>query len=153
MQEKLSSILSSYKGRKEELIPMLQQVQEEFGYLPEETMLAIARFAGVPESKVYAIATFYTQFRFTPIGETHVMVCCGTACYVRGAQKVLEMVSEHLGISQGQATEDMSYSLESVACIGACGLAPCIMVNRKVHAKITLERISELLPKPEASKA
>ena len=153
MQEQLSSILSSYEGKREELIPMLQQVQDEFGYLPEETMLAIARFARVPESKVYAIATFYTQFRFTPIGRNHVMVCCGTACYVRGAQQVLEMVTEHLGITEGQASQDMEYSLESVACIGACGLAPCIMVNKKVHAKMTLERINELLPKGEASEA
>jgi len=150
MEERLSSILSSYEGKKEELIPILQQVQEQFGYLSEESMLEIARFTNIPESHVYAVATFYAQFRFTPIGRKHVTVCRGTACYVRGASRILDAIEKHLGIKQGQTTEDMEYSLETVACIGACGLSPCIMINKRVEARMTPKRVMELLEKKEA---
>lgn len=149
MEEHLSSIFSSYEGKREEIIPILQQVQEEFGYLSEDAMLAIAQFTRVPESHVYAIATFYAQFRFTPIGKRHIMVCRGTACHVRGAPRILQTVEEHLGIKEGETTPDREYSLETVACIGACGLSPCIMVNKKVEAKLTPKKVTELLSKPE----
>ncbi len=153
MQERLCSILSSYEGKKEELIPILQRVQQEFGYLPEQAMLDIAKFVNVTESHVYAVATFYAQFRFTPIGKKHIMVCRGTACYVRGASRILETIEQHLGIKDGETTEDMEYSLETVACIGACGLSPCIMIDKKVKAKLTPKSVRELLPRPEAKKA
>ena len=150
MEERLTSILSSYEGKKEELIPILQQVQKEFGYLPEQTMLEIAQFTDVPESHVYGVATFYAQFRFTPIGRKHITVCRGTACYVRGASRISAAIEKHLGIKEGQTTEDMEYSLETVACIGACGLSPCIMINKRVEAKMTPKRVMELLAKKEA---
>jgi NADH-quinone oxidoreductase subunit E len=143
--ECLDSIFSSYKGSREELIPLLQEVQQKFGYLPDNAMLAIARFARVPESAVYAVATFYAQFRFTPIGKTHVMVCRGTACHVRGAPRILEAIEKQLGIKEGEATPDLEYSLETVACIGACGLSPCITVNKQVESKATPKKVTELL--------
>ncbi len=144
MKERLNSILSSYEGKREELIPILQQVQKEYGYLPEQTMLEIAQFTGVPESHVYGVATFYAQFRFTPIGRKHVTVCRGTACYVRGASRILEAIEKHLGIKEGQNTEDMEYSLETVACIGACGLAPNIVINKQTYGHLTINKISEI---------
>ena len=144
MEEPLNTIFSSFKGKKDELIPILQQVQENFGYLPGEAMLEIAKFTGVPESRIYAVATFYAQFRFTPIGRNHVIVCRGTACHVRGAPRILEEIEKTLGITDGETTEDMEYSLETVACIGACGLSPCIMINRKVNAKMTPKKVAEL---------
>ena len=153
MEKRLNSILSSYEGKREELIPILQQVQKDFGYLPEQTMLEIAQFTGVPESYVYGVATFYAQFRFTPIGRKHVTVCRRTACYVRGASRILEAMEKHLGIKEGQTTEDMEYSLETVACIGACGLSPCIMINKRVEAKMTPKRVMELLAKKGAKQA
>jgi len=140
----LSAIFSSYEGRRDELIPILQDVQAELGYLPEEAMVAIAEFTGVPESRVYGVATFYKQFRFTPIGRHHVMVCRGTACHVRGGARILEEVEKRLGIKEGETTPDLEYSLETVACIGACGLSPCIMVNKEVKAKMTPKKIAEL---------
>jgi len=152
MEKRLGSIFSSYEGKREEIIPILQQVQEEFGYLSEDAMLAIARFTGVPESHVYAIATFYAQFRFTPIGRKHIMVCRGTACHVRGAPRILQTIEKHLGIKEGETTEDREYSLETVACIGACGLSPCIMINKKVETKLTPKKVTELLSKPEVEK-
>ncbi len=145
--ECLDSIFSSYKGKREELIPLLQQVQEKFGYLPDNAMLAIARFARVPESAVYAVATFYAQFRFTPIGKNHVMVCRGTACHVRGAPRILEAIEKQLGIKEGEATPDLEYSLETVACIGACSLSPCIMTNKKVQAKMTPKKVAQVFGK------
>jgi NADH-quinone oxidoreductase subunit E len=147
MDQQLDAVFSSFEGRSDELIPILQGVQTELGYLPEEAMLRIARFAGVPESQVYAVATFYAQFRFTPIGKTHVMVCRGTSCHVRGAPRILDEIEKQLGIKEGQTTPDLEYSLETVACIGACGLSPCIMRNNKVEAKLTQQKVAKLFRK------
>jgi len=144
MNKQLNKIFSSYKGKKEELIPILQHVQSEFGYLPEKAMLEVAKFTRVPESRVYAVATFYAQFRFSPIGKKHIMVCRGTACYVKGAPRVLEEIEKCLSIKEGETTADMEYSLETVACIGACGLSPCIMINKEVYAKLTPKKIAAL---------
>ena len=145
MEERLERIFSSYDGKEEELIPILQQVQEEFSYLPEQAMLEITRFTGVPESRVHSVATFYTQFRFTPIGRNHVMVCRGTACYVRGAPRMLEELENQLGVKEGETTPDMEFSLETVACIGACGLAPNMVINKNTYGHLTTERISKIL--------
>ena len=143
----LEAIFSSFQGSGEELIPILQRVQGELGYLPDDAMLGIARFTRVPESRVYAVATFYAQFRFTPIGRKHVMVCRGTACHVQGAPRILQAVEEQLGIKEGETTPDLEYSLETVACIGACGLSPCIMTNNKVEAKLTPKKVARLFAK------
>jgi len=147
MEEWLKSILASFKGKREELIPILQKVQEEYGYLSETAMMEIADFINIPESQVYAVATFYAQFRFTPIGKKHITICRGTACHVRGAQRIQQALEKHLGITEGETTKDGEYSLESVACIGACGLSPCIMINKKVEAQMTPKRVVELLEK------
>jgi NADH-quinone oxidoreductase subunit E len=143
--DRLAAVFSSFQGKQDELIPVLQKVQEEVGYLPEEAMQQIARFTGAPESAVYAVATFYAQFRFTPIGRNHIMVCRGTACHVRGAPRILEKLQRQLGIAEGETTEDGEFSLETVACIGACGLSPCITINKQVEAKMTPKRVTELL--------
>jgi len=147
MKDRLEDIFSSFKGKAEELIPILQGVQAEFGYLPERAMAETARFAGVPQSRVYAVATFYAQFRFTPIGKNHVMVCRGTACHVRGGPRILAEIEKHLGIKEGETSEDLEYSLETVACIGACGLAPCLMINQKVEAGLTPKKVEKLFGK------
>lgn len=147
MDEGLNSILSSFEGRRDELIPILQKVQEQFGYLSEDNMIEVARFTGVPESRAYAVATFYAQFRFTPTGKTNVTVCRGTACYVKGAKRILEEAEKRLGITEGQTTDDLEYSLETVACIGCCGLSPCIMINKKVEANMTPAKVTKLLAK------
>ena len=147
MEARLNTILSSYKGNQSELIPILQQVQKEFGYLPEQEMLDIAKFTRVPESRVYAVASFYAQFRFTPVGRNRVSVCRGTACHVRGAQRVLDEVERQLHVEEGGTTEDMEYTLETVACIGCCALAPCMVVNDKVESKVTTKKVKSLFQK------
>ena len=145
MAESLDQVLSAYEGKENELIPVLQAAQATFGYLPEQVMLEIAEFIGVPESRVYSVATFYTQFRFTPIGRHHVMVCRGTACHVRGAPRILAEVEKHLGIKEGETTPDMEYSLETVACIGVCALAPNMMVGNRVHGRMNPKMVGQLL--------
>ena len=147
MKERLAAVLSSFERKEDELIPILQKVQQELGYLPEEAMREVAKFTRVPESRVYAVATFYAQFRFTPIGKQHVMVCRGTSCHVRGAPRILEAIEKRLGIREGETTEDLEYSLETVACIGACGLSPCIMTNNRVEAKMTPRKVVEYFAK------
>ena len=147
MDERLSAILSCYEGRKEEIIPILQKVQGEFGFLPEQEMFDVASFTRVPECQVYGVATFYAQFRFTPIGKNQIMVCRGTACHVRGAQRILEELENQLGIRDGETTPDMEHSLETVACIGACSLAPCVMINKNVEAKMTPKKVDKLYGK------
>lgn len=144
MEERLSAILAPYKGRKDKLIPILQQVQGEYGYVPEEAMAAIAKVTGLPESRVYAVASFYAQFRFTPMGKHTVMVCRGTACHVQGAKRILEETERQLGINEGETTEDLEYTLETVACIGCCALAPCVMIDDAVEAKLTPKKVTEL---------
>jgi len=145
MKESLETVFSSYKGEEGELIPILQQVQEKLGYLPEEAMLEVAKFIGVPESRVYSVATFYTLFRFTPIGKNHIMMCRGTACHVRGAPRMLEEVEKRLGIKEGETTPDMLFSLETVACIGACGLAPNMMINKDTYGRLTAKKVADIL--------
>jgi NADH-quinone oxidoreductase subunit E len=149
MEKKLKAIFSSYKGKRDELIPLLQHVQKKFGYIPEQSMIEVAKFTGAPESRVYAVATFYAQFRFSPVGKNHIMVCRGTACHVRGAPRVLEEIERVLGIKEGETTPDMEYSLETVACIGACGLSPCIMINKRVVADLTPDKITEMFGKKD----
>jgi len=146
---RLEAIFTKFNGSKDEIIPLLQSVQNEYGYLPEDTMLEIARFIKVPESRIYGVATFYAQFRFTPMGENRIMVCRGTACHVKGAPKILEEIERELGIKEGKTTPDGKYSLETVACIGCCSLAPCIMINKKVEAKLTPKKVAKLFKKGE----
>ena len=147
MEERLSTIFSSYEKGGDNLIPILQDVQEEFGYLPEYAMRGIAKAIGVPESRVYAVATFYTQFRFTPMGKNIVTVCRGTACHVRGGKRILEEVEQRLGVKEGETTQDLEYTLETAACIGCCALAPCVMINDDVEAKLTPKKVAELFAK------
>lgn len=148
----MDGVLASFDGHRGELIPLLQRVQEEFGYLSEEAMAAVARHTRVPEGSVYGIATFYAQFHFKPIGRRRVMVCRGTACHVRGAPRILEAFEQQLGIKQGETTPGGEHSLETVACIGACSLAPCVMTNKKVEAKLTPRKIARLLGRDKEKK-
>ncbi len=147
MDPRLESIFAKFNGNQDEIIPLLQSVQNEYGYLPEESMLEIARFTKMPESRVYGVATFYAQFRFTPMGENRIMVCRGTACHVKGVTKILEEIERVLKIKEGETTPDGKYSLETVACIGCCSLAPCVMINKKVEAKLTPKKVAKLFKK------
>ncbi len=143
--ERLRTVLSAHEAKKHQLIPILQSVQNKFGYLPEESLEGVARHTRVSEAHVYGVASFYAQFRFTPIGRRVVMVCRGTACYVKGALNILEEIETQLGIKEDETTPDMEYTLETVACIGCCALAPCMMINTDVHGRLTRPTVGKLL--------
>lgn len=145
VKEKLKEILSPYSGKKDELIPILQEAQEQFGYLPPEVMLEIAKFLRLPESTVFGVSTFYAQFKFSPTGRKKVRLCRGTACYVRGAPRILEEVEKYLGIKPGETTEDLEYSLETIACFGSCALAPVMVVDDNVYGRMTPKKVAQIL--------
>jgi len=145
--ERLDDILSQYHGEEGELIPILQKVQGEFGYVPEPAIKGIAEFLNLPEVTVFGVVTFYAQFKLVPIGRNVIRVCRGTACHVRGGARILREMEEKLGIKSGETTPDLEYTLETVACIGACALSPAVVVNDKVHAKMTAEKVKEILGK------
>jgi NADH-quinone oxidoreductase subunit E len=115
--------------------------------LSEEDIITVSKFTGISVSKIYGVATFYTQFRFTPIGKKHIMVCKGTACHVKGASQIIEGIERHLGIKEGEITFDMEYSLESVGCLGCCALAPCAMLNEDVQSNLSLKNIKKIFSK------
>ena len=141
----VADILALYKGEQSELIPILQRVQGELGYLPEPAMRQVAGFVGVPDSKVFGIATFYAQFKLVPTGRKIIRVCRGTACHVRGSTRLLNEMEKELGIGPGETTPDLEYTLETVACFGSCALAPIVVVDDKVHGRMTVPRVRKLV--------
>ena len=145
IREQLSDIFSQYDKERDNLIPLLQKVQETFGYLPEESMEAIANFLKLSNSTVYAVSTFYAQFKFTPTGKRTVKVCRGTACHVRGGTQVLREVEKRLGIKSGETTEDLEYTLEMIACFGSCALAPVMVIDNTVYGRMTTTKVGPTL--------
>lgn len=145
--EKLMAAIEKYKGTKGALIPVLHEAQEIYGYLPIEVQKTIAEGINVPLSEIYGVVTFYTQFVTQPKGEYRFAVCLGTACYVKGANLVLEKLEEELGISVGDCTDDLRFSLEGCRCIGACGLAPVITINEDVYGRLSPNDVPDILAK------
>jgi NADH-quinone oxidoreductase subunit E len=143
-EELLEDILASFKGERSELVPILQEMQENLGYLPEKVMLDIAQFIGVPESHVYSVASFYAQFRTMPLGRKRVAVCRGTACHIRGAPQILNTIEQTIGLKEGETSEDLEYTLETVACIGCCALAPCVRINKEVSGEMNPKKAEKI---------
>jgi NADH-quinone oxidoreductase E subunit len=142
----IEPIVSKYPpGRRDALIPLLQDVQDAHGYLSRDAVIRIGRHLRLPASKVYGVATFYNQFRFQPLGRFHVQVCRGTACHVKGSLQTLLAIQRTLSIKPGQTSRDGLFSLEVVACLGACGLAPVMAVNGEFHAGATSDRVGRIL--------
>ncbi len=137
--------LASYGGGRRDLIPLLQEVQKRLSYLPKEAMLGIAHFLEIPEIEVYGVATFYNQFRLAPLGKHHVRVCMGTACHLAGGRLVSEALERQLDIKVGETTQNKEFSLERVACVGCCMLAPVVLMGNDVHPKMTPFKAEEAL--------
>jgi NADH-quinone oxidoreductase E subunit len=139
-------VLQRYpNAARDALIPILQAVQQEHGYLSRDAVYRIGKHLRLPASKIYGVATFYNQFRFQPQGENHVQVCRGTACHVKGSAAILEAIKRELKIDAGQTSRDGKFSLEVVACIGACGLAPVICVNGEFHAGVSTKSVAKII--------
>jgi NADH-quinone oxidoreductase subunit E len=145
LNQELAEILTKSKKDRRHLISLLQQVQHKLGYISKEAMLAIADFLEIPESTVYGIATFYNLFRFTPLGKHPVKVCMGTACHLAGGRLVLEAMSRELDIQVGGITPDQEFSLDRVACVGCCALAPVVVVSDSVYPRMTPPKVEEVL--------
>jgi NADH-quinone oxidoreductase subunit E len=145
LETRLNKILSVFEGKQGALIAILQRVQEEFGYLPEEALKQIATFLTLPRSQVFSVATFYAHFYLKRRGDHIVKICQGTACHVRGASDILETAQHCLGIKTGETTPDYSYSLERVACLGSCALAPIMVVDDTVHPQVTMSKVGDIL--------
>lgn len=146
MSKDLKKVIEHYpKGRREFLIPLLQDVQEHEGYISKESIKLIAKHLDLPSSKIYGVATFYNQFKFNAPGKYHIQVCRGTACHVKGSSNILDALCRELKIAPNQTTRDGLFSVEVVACIGACGLAPVISVNGEFYGHIDTKKIKKLI--------
>ena len=146
-KEQLDHILSQFSKDRDNLIPILQEVQQKFGYLPEEAMQEIADFLRLSNSTVYSVSTFYTHFRLTPPGKNTVKVCLGPACHLRGSAVICDEVEKWLGIKPRETTGDLKYSFETTACSGACALAPVVEINDKVYSQVTGAKVRRVLAK------
>ena len=135
----------AHRGRPEDLIPMLQECQRELGYLPEWALLEISRRTGLGSAKVFGVATFYAQFRLHPIGDHIIRVCRGTACHVRGSNRILKEIESRLKVAPGETTPDRRFTLETVACFGSCALAPVLVVNDAVHGRMNPSKAMGIL--------
>ena len=142
---KVDAILERFAGVKGALIPVLQEAQNAYGFLPKDVIGRIAETLKVPVSQVYGVVTFYAQFHLNPRGRNIIRVCQGTACHVRGAKNVLKALEDELHVAPGQTTADERFTLETVACLGACGLAPVMMVNDDTHGRLTPESVCKIL--------
>jgi NADH-quinone oxidoreductase subunit E len=149
MTRELQDVLGGFAQDRDNLIPILQAVQGEYGYLTPETMEGIADYLSISESSLYGVATFYTQFKFSKPGDHNVRVCLGTACHVRGGSRIMDEVSRHLGIQAGETTEDYKFSLERVACFGSCALSPVVVVDKKVYGRMNPKKIKNILKEYE----
>jgi NADH-quinone oxidoreductase subunit E len=141
----ITEILGHYKKQKRNLIPILQEVQTRLGYLPKEALQEIADLLEMEAVEVWGVATFYNQFRFVPLGKYHTMVCMGTACHLAGGRLILDALERELGIKVGETGKDGNFSLERVACIGCCMLAPVVVIKDKIHPKMTPFKVEEAL--------
>ena len=147
--KKLDEVIAAANGDKSRLMAVMQDAQGIYGYLPYEVQCKIAEGLDVPVEKVYGVATFYAQFALSPKGKYNISVCLGTACYVKGAQQVLDKICEILGVEAGECSEDGKFSIEACRCIGACGLAPVMTVNDDVYGRLTADMVPGILAKYE----
>lgn len=143
----LQEIIQKYKDTRGALIPVLHEAQDVYGYLPLRVQKIISEGLNVPLTEIYGVVTFYTQFSLKPKGKYKIQVCLGTACYVKGSGKILEKLKERLGINVGECTEDGKFSLDACRCVGACGLAPVMMINEEVYGRLTVDKIDEIIDK------
>ena len=145
IESQVTEILDTYTDKKSELVPILLAIQEKLGYLPQEALSQVAKFLDVPESTVFAVSTFYPQFKLVPTGRTVVRVCRGNACHARGGKRVLREVEKKLGIGPGESTEDLEYALESVPCLGLCSISPVVVVGKDTHGHMKPKKMAEVL--------
>ena len=149
MDEKLSNemkeLLKNYSQDKSNLIQILNEVQEKYGYIPKQSQIEISNYLSIPMAEIYGVITFYSRFTLEPKGKYNISVCLGTACFVKGSQALLDRLKERLKIDGGQTTPDGKFSIDATRCVGACGLAPVFTINNEVYGKATVKKLDEVL--------
>lgn len=143
--EFLKKLHDTYKPEKDNLIQMLNEVQEHYGYIPKEAQKFLSEFLSIPLAEIYGVVTFYSRFTLEPKGKYSISVCLGTACFVKGSQKIMDRLTQRLGIGPGETTKDGKFSIDQTRCVGACGLAPVFTVNGEVYGKATVKKLDEVL--------
>jgi iron-hydrogenase subunit gamma len=144
---KVEEILKKYEYKKEMLIKILLEVQKEYRHIPKDVVYYIGTALGIPPAKIYGVATFYAQFSLKPKGEYTILICDGTACHMEGSMSLVKAIEEEIGIKPGEVTADLKFSLDKVGCLGACALAPAMVINDEVYGKLTPEQVKEILRK------
>ena len=145
--EETKEILEKFPKEKDQLIMILNEVQEKYGYIPKQAQMVISEELSIPMAEIYGVITFYSRFTLEPKGKYNISICLGTACFVKGSQSILDRAKERLNIEPGQVTPDGKFSLDDVRCVGACGLAPVFMVNDEVYGNATVKKFDEILDK------
>jgi NADH:ubiquinone oxidoreductase subunit E len=144
MENKLNRILAGYKEKEGNVISLLQEIQEEFGHIPEESVVWFSKKLEIPESRFFGVATFYSQFHLKPRGKNIITACCGTACHVKGAERLMSAAARELNLSgEQETTDDGEITLEKVACLGTCSMAPVVVINKKMHGQMTPEKLKK----------
>ncbi len=147
IRQETKEILEKYPHEKDQLIMILNDVQEKYGYIPKQAQMVISQVLSIPMAEIYGVITFYSRFTLSPKGKYNISICLGTACYVKGSQKLLDRAKERLKIEPGQVTPDGKFSIDDVRCVGACGLAPVFMVNDEVYGNATVKEFDEVIDK------
>lgn len=145
IKEEMKEILEKYKVDKENLIPILNDVQEKYGYIPKLAQLEISNYLGIPMAEIFGVITFYSRFTLEPKGKYNISVCLGTACFVKGSQAILDRLKDRLKIEEGKTTEDGKFSIDTTRCVGACGIAPVFTVNNEVYGHATVKKLDEVI--------
>ena len=143
----LKNLQKIYKQEKDNLISMLEEIQEKFGYIPKEAQKELSEYLNIPMAEIYGVITFYSRFTLEPKGKYSISICLGTACFVKGSQKIMDRLKDRLKIEPGQTTKDGLFSIDETRCVGACGLAPVFTVNGEVHGRATVKMLDEVLDK------
>ena len=149
MTKEMEELLKKHPKQKDSLIAILNEVQEKYGYIPKNSQMEISKYLEMPMAEIYGVITFYSRFTTSPKGKYNIAVCLGTACFVKGAQSILDRLKERLKISGGETTPDGKFSIDEVRCVGACGLAPVFMVNDEVYGNATVKMLDEVIDKLE----
>ena len=145
IKEEMKEILEKYKVDKENLIPILNDVQEKYGYIPKLAQLEISNYLGIPMAEIFGVITFYSRFTLEPKGKYNISVCLGTACFVKGSQSILDRLKDRLKIEEGKTTNDGKFSIDTTRCVGACGIAPVFTVNNEVYGHATVKKLDEVI--------
>ena len=149
IKEDMKKILDVYKVDKENLIPILNDVQEKYGYIPKIAQLEISKYLNVPMAEIYGVITFYSRFTLEPKGKYNISVCLGTACFVKGSQAILDRLKDRLKLEEGKTSKDGKFSIDTTRCVGACGIAPVFTVNDEVYGHATVKKLDEVIDKLE----